>query len=207
MPTILVTGFGPFPGASFNPTGPLVERLARTRRPALADFKFVAHVFPTSYAAVDRDLPKLIAKYRPDAMLMFGLAPRAKTLRIETRARNAVALLPDAGGAARAVKIAPGGPSAIALPVPTMRMLAAARTTHVTVVRSHDAGRYLCNYLCWRASEAVRRKDGPRLTAFVHVPPVRGKVRRRGMRPRLTPDDLVRVGARLVVAIAAVTRQ
>ena len=35
--TILVTGFGPFPGAPFNPTGPLVERLARLRRPALAD--------------------------------------------------------------------------------------------------------------------------------------------------------------------------
>ena len=57
--TILVTGFGPFPGAPFNPTGPLVERLARLRRPGLADMKIVAHVFPTSYAAVDRDLPKL----------------------------------------------------------------------------------------------------------------------------------------------------
>ena len=29
MTTILVTGFGPFPGAPFNPTAPLVERLAR----------------------------------------------------------------------------------------------------------------------------------------------------------------------------------
>ena len=113
MPTILVTGFGPFPGAPFNPTGPLVKRLARTRRPALADFKIVAHVFPTSYAAVDRELPRLIAKYRPNAILMFGLAPRAKTIRIETHAHNTVALLPDVGGAARAVKIAPGGPSAI----------------------------------------------------------------------------------------------
>ena len=27
--TILVTGFGPFPGAPFNPTGPLVKQLAR----------------------------------------------------------------------------------------------------------------------------------------------------------------------------------
>ncbi|HZD90599.1 MAG TPA: pyroglutamyl-peptidase I, partial [Pseudolabrys sp.] len=29
MTTILVTGFGPFPGAPFNPTVPLVRRLAR----------------------------------------------------------------------------------------------------------------------------------------------------------------------------------
>ena len=76
--TILVTGFGPFPGAPFNPTGPLVERLARLRRLALANEKFVLHIFPTSYAAVDRDLPKLIARHRPDALLMFGLAPRAR---------------------------------------------------------------------------------------------------------------------------------
>jgi pyroglutamyl-peptidase len=157
MPTVLVTGFGPFPGAPFNPTGTLVERLARTRRPALAGMTIVAHVFPTRYAAVDRELPKLIAKYRPDAILMFGLAPRAKTIRIETRARNAVALLPDVGGAARAVKIAPGAPSAMALPAPVARLLAAAHAAHVPVVRSHDAGRYLCNYLCWRATEATRQ--------------------------------------------------
>jgi hypothetical protein len=86
---ILVTGFGPFPGAPFNPTGQLVERLARLRRPALNDVTIVPHVFQTSYAAVDHDLPKLIARHKPDALLMFGLASRSKTLRIETRARNA----------------------------------------------------------------------------------------------------------------------
>ena len=206
MPTILLTGFGPFPRAPFNPTGPLVERLARLRRPGLADVKIVAHVFPTSYAAVDRDLPKLIAKHKPDALLMFGLAPRARVLRIETRARNAVALLPDAGGAARAIKIAPGRPFAVALPAPAARLLAAARAARVPVARSHDAGRYLCNYLCWRTTEAALRKGGPHLAAFVHVPPVRRKIGPRGNRPHLSADDLVRAGARLIKVIAAATR-
>ena len=36
MTTILITGFGPFPGAPVNPTTPLVRHLARLRRPALA---------------------------------------------------------------------------------------------------------------------------------------------------------------------------
>jgi pyroglutamyl-peptidase len=200
MPTILVTGFGPFPGAPYNPTGPLVVRLKRMRRPALADVRVVAHVFPTSYAAVDRDLPKLIAKHRPDALLMFGLAPRAKAIRIETRARNTVALVPDVGGAARAVKIAPGGPSAITLPAPTTRLLAAARAGRVPVVRSYDAGRYLCNYLCWRASEAARREGGPRLAAFVHVPAVARLARRPGKRRATTLADLSRAGAALLAA-------
>jgi pyrrolidone-carboxylate peptidase len=34
--TILVTSFEPFPGARFNPNTPLVKRLARRRRLALA---------------------------------------------------------------------------------------------------------------------------------------------------------------------------
>src|SRR5437016_2508623 len=97
--TILLTGFGPFPGAPFNPTGPLVRKLARQRNPAFAGVRRIAHVFDTSYATVDRELPALIARDRPDAIVMFGLAARSQALRIETRARNALARrLPDAAG-------------------------------------------------------------------------------------------------------------
>ena len=172
--TILVTGFGPFPGAPFNPTGPLVQRLARLRRPCLANVKIVPHIFPTSYAAVDRDLPKLLARHKPDALLMFGLAPRAKAIRIETRARNSVSLLPDAGGIAlRRLTIAAGGPAALAMPAPAHRLLAAVRAASVPATLSRDAGRYLCNYLCWRATEAAGKKGGPQVAAFIHVPKVR----------------------------------
>ena len=169
----------------------------------------VAHVFATSYAAVERDLPKLIARHKPDALLMFGLAPRAKLLRVETRARNALALLPDAGGhAAPRVKIAPGGPSARALPAPTRRLLTtAARTRACPAALSRDAGRYLCNYLIWRAAEAAARPHGPRLAAFIHVPSIRRGPRRRAGKPRLSLDDLVRAGTGLMVALAAAARR
>ena len=93
---VLITGFGPFPGAPFNPSALLVKALARRRRPALADIELTTHVFATSYAAVDRDLPKLLAQ-KPDVVLLFGFAGRRRHLCIETRARNAVTLLfPDA---------------------------------------------------------------------------------------------------------------
>jgi pyroglutamyl-peptidase len=201
--TILVTGFGPFPGAPFNPTGPLVERLARLRRLALANEKFVLHIFPTSYAAVDRDLPKLIERHKPDALLMFGLAPRARTLRIETRARNTVSLLPDAGGIAlRRLTIAAGGPAALAMPAPARRLLAAVRAAGVPATLSRDAGRYLCNYLCWRAAEAAGKKGGPRLAVFVHVPKIARTARRPGKRRKLTLGDLTRAGAAVLVAVA-----
>ena len=200
MRAILVTGFGPFPGAPFNPTGPLAQKLARLRRPSLADVTIVAHVFPTSYVAVDRELPQLLARHKPDALLMFGLALRARTLRIETRARNSLMLLPDAGGVAlKRHAIDPGGPAAIALPAPARELLGAARAARVPVVLSRDAGRYLCNYLCWRAAEAARKPGGPAIAAFVHVPMIR--------KSRLSANDLVRAGTRLIMVIAAAARR
>ena len=73
---ILITGFGPFPGAPFNPTMPLVKRLTQLRRPAFADVELIGHIFQVTYATVDRELPELIAQHRPHALLMFGLAAR-----------------------------------------------------------------------------------------------------------------------------------
>ena len=55
MTTVLITGFGRFPGAPFNPSGPLALALAKRRRPAFADVRRAVHVFQTSYAAVDGD--------------------------------------------------------------------------------------------------------------------------------------------------------
>jgi len=206
--TVLVTGFGPFPGAPFNPTGPLVCRLARLRRPRVANVKIVPHVFSTSYAAVDQELPKLIAKHRPDALLMFGLALRARTLRIETRARNAVTLSPDATGyAPHRGAIGPGDRPTLAIPAPVTRLLAAARAARIPVVQSRDAGAYLCNYLCWRASEAANKSKQPRLAAFVHVPPVRSSARPlKSTRTSPSLDELTQAASFLLVALVAAAR-
>ena len=99
--TVLLTGFGPFPGTPFNPATSLPVRLATRRRPALADVRRVAHVFRTSYAAVDAELPQLIARERPDAVLMFGVATRTNYLRVETRAHNARRRVPPSHAAPR----------------------------------------------------------------------------------------------------------
>src|SRR5258705_10605907 len=94
---ILVTGFGPFPGAPFNPTQPLVARLVRLRRPALRDVELSGHIFPVTYTPVDRELPELLASRQPHALLMFGLASRTPHLPVQTRPPNALTpLLPHA---------------------------------------------------------------------------------------------------------------
>jgi pyroglutamyl-peptidase len=202
--TILITGFGPFPGAPSNPTEPLVKELAHRRHPAFAHVRRVAHVFPVSYEAVDRELPALLAREQPDVLLMFGLAGRTKHVRVETRARNALTrLLPDADGQLPiTASIVPEAPPTMPMRAPAWRLVLAARGAGVPTALSHDAGRYLCNYLCWRAVEAARG-GRPRLVAFIHVPSVR-RASLHSNRSALTFDDLIQAGeAILRTALAA----
>src|ERR1700716_4066767 len=206
---ILLTGFGPFPGAPFNPTEPLVARLLRLRRPALSDVERSGHIFPVTYTAVDRELPGLLAKYRPQAVLMFGLATRTPHVRIETRARNAVTTLwPDADHArARKGSIASGA-DARSFGPHTARLLRAAVGTGIDARASRDAGGYLCNYLSWRAIEATCGNTGPRLAAFIHVPPLaRGTSQHKGARHRITLEELVDAGEAMLLEMLRLARR
>jgi len=176
---VLITGFGPFPGAPFNPSATLAKALARRRRPAFAALDRTVHIFATTYGSVDRELPKLLAQ-QPDIVLMFGVAGRRRQLCVETRARNALSVLfPDAGAyRPQQSAINRGKPPALTGNAPFARLLGAARTRTRASRLSRDAGRYLCNYLYWRALEHLRQ-DGP-LVQFIHIPPVSNKARRRG---------------------------
>jgi pyroglutamyl-peptidase len=202
---VVIAGFGPFHGASSNPSGRLAIALARRRRPALAGTEMISHVFATAYEAVDRDLPKLLAR-RPDVLLIFGLAGRRREICIETRARNARSVLfPDVSGwrPERAV-IAPGQRT-LTGGAPFPRLLAALRRNALPARLSRDAGAYLCNYVYWRALQSVR--GGPPLVQFVHIPWLRatpGRVSSVHRAPALS--HLVAAGENLLIALIAASR-
>ncbi len=221
---ILITGFGPFPGAPFNPTEPLVARLLRLRRPAFSDVELSGHIFPVTYSDVDRQLPDLLAERRPHALLMFGLASRTPHLRIETRARNAVTTLwPDAGHTRVRKGSISGSADALMFGPHTARLLRAAVGTGIDARASRNAGSYLCNYLSWRAIEATRARHdpdpkgrvsakgepGPRLAAFVHIPLLArsGVSRRKGTPHRITLEELVDAGEAILLEMVKLTRQ
>jgi pyroglutamyl-peptidase len=206
--TVLITGFGPFPGAPFNPTQALARRLGARRRPALADVELITHVFPTRYGAVDDELPRLIARHRPDVLLMFGLAARTRDVRIETQARNAIsALVPDAGGrSSRSHRIRPGQPATLVGRAPFQKLVSAARSARVPARLSHDAGSYLCNYLYWHGCAATAGHAQVPVVAFVHVPLVRRAARRPGERSTRAMADLTRAGEAILLALVSAAR-
>ena len=204
---ILITGFGPFPGAPYNPTMSLVKRLTELRRPAFADVELTSHIFHVTYATVDRELPDLTTRRRPDALLMFGLAGRTDHLRIETRARNAVTTtFPDADRKVARNGSIVDGADAMMFGPHTARLLRAALGTGIDARSSRDAGSYLCNYLSWRAIEATRGEHGPRLAAFVHVPPLPRDPSMQHKRTGITLEELVDAGEAMLLELVKLTR-
>ena len=205
-PRILITGFGAFPGAPYNPTMPLVERLMRLRRPAFDDVELSGHIFHVTYATVDRELPGLLRKHRPHALLMFGLADRTHFLRVETRARNAVTtIFPDADGTRTGKGSIVGDADAMMFGPHTAKLLRAALATGIDARASRDAGAYLCNYLSWRAIEATQQDKGPELAAFVHIPLLAhdGAARLPG---GVTLEALVDAGEAMLLEMVKLTR-
>jgi pyroglutamyl-peptidase len=202
---VLLTGFGPFPGAPLNPSRALIEQLIRMRRPAFAGLRTASHIFPTLYSAVDRDFPRLIAKHDPDIILMFGLAARTRRIRVETRARNLMAFFPDAGGFVPKTRTIAAGAAHRLLPASLAVQLRRAGRSHgIKCEFSRDAGRYVCNYAFWQALE-TRAGNAQRLAAFIHIPNIKPATARRGRARRPLPNlaDLTRTAAAILASLVA----
>ncbi len=196
---LLITGFGPFPGMPKNPSGALARRVGAAIRLRLAGGSPPrVLVMRTAYAAIPSALAAALAQ-KPAAVLMLGVASRAKRLRVEARARNRGSLLhPDASGrpAAR-MSLDPQAPAIRESPH-AAAALAILCGHGLAVDPSIDAGRYLCNASYFRALA----EGCPVL--FVHIPPVprtrrprRGETPRPGVDPRRQAAALVAVASRL----------
>jgi pyroglutamyl-peptidase len=62
--------------------------------------------------------------------------------------------------------------------------------------------------LSWRAIEAVNNDNGPRLAAFIHIPPLArgGALRRKGF-PRIALEELVDAGEAMLLEMVRLARR
>ncbi len=190
--TLLVTGFGAFPGVAANPTEALIARLSADPPQAGSGVQAHFHLLPVTWAMLEEELPRLYEAHSPAAVVHFGVASRRRMICIETRARNEAAGLDASGASCNRSRLDSDGPAARPATLPVRPLVSAVAASGARVRASRDAGAYLCNATLWtslaRGLPAV----------FVHVPlPGTG-----GTDPR--PDaDALEAAARAVLTTIA----
>jgi pyroglutamyl-peptidase len=171
-PPILLTGFGPFPGASENVSKWLVETLAASLSPARLRREVLGEVLPTEWREVSRRGPDLLHRHKPGLVLHFGLNPRARGFRIERSAHNRLHAKPDARGALPEWSaIIEAGHARLDTPIPAKDLARHLHQSGLPAATSRSAGSYLCNFLYYLSLDWAAKQEAPCHVCFVHLPP------------------------------------
>jgi pyroglutamyl-peptidase len=172
-PRVLVTGFGPFPGAPENPSASLADALGATQWPGC---ELHAQILPTEWEAVAALVPLLYARLQPDVMIHFGLCQRAVGFRIERSAYNRAAPRADARAALPAVRhVVAQGPERLDTRVPAAKVAAHLSDHGLPAASSRSAGRYLCNFLYYHSLAWAATQQAAPVALFVHIPKAAGQ--------------------------------
>lgn len=201
MIRVLVTAFGAFPGAPFNPTMAVTAQLQKNARAfRRADIDIRTLVLPVVFAGTRERLARTIQDIGPDAVLHLGLAGRRKVVSVETRALNRLTIVHNdaqrrLSGTIHVEKHAdPVRRSRFAAQRLAVRMARAGAPSRISI----DAGDYLCNQVLYLSLGMHQSPCG-----FIHIP------RPRSLRePRKRPEGSSRPGlVALTRAIEAAVRQ
>lgn len=186
--TILLTGFGPFPGVAENASQRLVPKLAHLAARRFSAHRVVARILPTEWERAPARLEMLYERERPKLVLHFGISAEASTYVIETRARNRRTAAPDAAGALpRDEAVLRGGPDILAARLPAEDIRQRLAALKVPVVLSEDAGSYLCNALFYRSLIFAEQIEQPDAVGFLHIPQT---IQPALLKTRARPDEM-----------------
>lgn len=192
--TLLLTGFLPFGGDAFNPSGALAETFDKREIGETAVVRGL--LLPVSGPAAWAILQRAIRVSRPRWILALGVSGR-ECLSVESTAWNKADFsIPDnAGLQPRASRILARGPASLRCgpDVDAAALAAAAGTAELPAEASTDPGRYVCNWTYYRLLHLTRRAGHSACgrTIFLHIPPVEEMRRSPADRRRLFPLDQV----------------
>ncbi len=176
--SILLTGFGPFPGAAQNPSELLAKTMdLRPRSPLLARCELVGASLPTHWQKIRPALTSLLARYRPAIILHIGYASTSPGFHLENTAYNKTCDNPDIDDVpGTCAPILMDGPALIKNTLPLNHFATRLVEAGLNASISDDPGLYLCNmtyYLslchalgCSNAYPVARHHS----CLFVHIP-------------------------------------
>jgi len=171
--TILLTGFGPFPGVSENASARLVPKLAHLAARRFSAHRVVSRILPTEWDKAPERLKAYYVREQPKLVLHFGVSRAATGYVIETVARNSCRPAEDAAGVLpKGARVLADGPETIPARLPVEDILKRLHAIGVAAVTSDDAGGYLCNALLYHSLLLAAERERVEGVGFFHIPEV-----------------------------------
>lgn len=165
----LVTGFEPYAGRGFNPSGEVASRLDGTE---IGSVPVVGRTFPVSFRTLRQNIEQVCAEVGPAAVVSLGLWPGEPTIRLERVAVNVADFeIPDNESQFLVDQpLAAGQAAARFSTLPLRDIERALLEAGIPARISNTAGTFLCNatmYSCLASLEASGRAVP---CGFIHVP-------------------------------------
>ena len=169
--TILLTGFGPFPGVPENVSASLVEALAPLAQARFHDIIFHHVILPTEWQLGVEMVQTALRSLKPDIVIHFGVSSKARGFVLERCAANAcVASIDGAGQLPPLQVLALDGPEELSVTLPLDAMFARLTLEGIPVALSCDAGAYLCNAVLYGSLYSAAATKRGMQVGFVHIP-------------------------------------
>lgn len=169
--TVLLTGFGPFPGVRRNASADLVRRLERHSLRTVRATRLCAAVLTTEWATVGEQIGALLARHRPSVAVHFGVSSRAIGFELETTARNEAMVRQDVVGCLNEnQRLIADARLSLKTTLPAASAVNALRARGIRAKLSRDAGGYLCNAVYYHSLRLSKQLRVGHKAIFVHLP-------------------------------------
>ena len=172
---LLVTGFGAFRDIKQNTSKLLLERIGKQ---SFNGLDLETRLLPVTFSGSSRKIKEAIKGFKPDILVMFGVAADANGFRIEKVAVNVANKSPNQ----REKTVDPKAPAGYFSKFPMLRMEKRLRAQGIPANISYSAGTYVCNNVFFAAAHYIESKGLGTRYGFIHLP--------------LVPDEAARLGSR-----------
>lgn len=164
---VLLTGFEPFGGASFNPSGAVVQEIAEH---GIDGIEIVTAVLPVEFKRSSKILIDLITTYKPSVVISLGQAEGRDFIGPEQVAINlADARIADNAGVKlenQPINIDAADEYFSTLPI--RAIVDAVSALGISAKVSYSAGSFICNEIFFTAQSILQGSTV--ISGFIHLP-------------------------------------
>ncbi|MEJ1973151.1 MAG: pyroglutamyl-peptidase I [Lacunisphaera sp.] len=169
MKKILLTGFEPFGGDKWNPSGTIARELHGR---AIAGHVVQGAVLPCVFGKSATELKQLLRQHRPALVICLGLANGRTGITPERVAINVDdARIPDNAGRQPVDRpVVRGGPAAYWSTLPIKAIVERLHRERIVAAVSQTAGTFVCNHVFYALMHELARRRVKIRGGFIHIP-------------------------------------